>query len=310
MLSDRKSAPGHGGPVLLQSKPEHRIRDFEEFPAAQDRTRWMGGVLRFGPFEVNFERQELRKHGLRLKLEDKPFEILEELLREPGKLVSRDELCAKLWPDTFVSYEHCLNTAVNKLRSALGDTSISFRFVETIRRRGYRFVGALQDARPAPPSAPRWVLLVLPLRLTGSQRALESFADGLTEELSAELARIDPARLGVIAVTTARRYKNAECTIADIGQKAGADLVLEGGARRAGDRLRISVELVRSRGQLCLWSEIYEGTLADPFACQAEIAGAVAAAIAKELDLRAAGTPLQRFRGPIAVSSELARKLS
>ncbi|SRR6266852_1223509 len=101
-------------------------------------------VVRFGAFEVAFESRELRKHGMRIQLEEKPFLILELLIENAGQVVKRKALCEKLWPDTHVAFDHSLNTAVNKLRSVLGDLAQSPRFIETRPRLGYRFVAPVE----------------------------------------------------------------------------------------------------------------------------------------------------------------------
>src|SRR5215468_12708357 len=100
-------------------------------------------VIRFATFEVDLQAQELRKAGLRLKLSGQPFQVLVVLLEQPGAAVTREELQKRLWPDTFVDVDHNLNTAINKIREALGDSSENPRFVETLPRRGYRFIGAI-----------------------------------------------------------------------------------------------------------------------------------------------------------------------
>jgi cholera toxin transcriptional activator len=101
-------------------------------------------LVRFGAFEVSFETRELRKHGMRIQLEEKPFQILEMLIESAGELVRRKTLCEKLWPDTYVAFDHSLNTAVNKLRSVLGDLAQSPRFVKTRPRLGYCFVATVE----------------------------------------------------------------------------------------------------------------------------------------------------------------------
>jgi DNA-binding winged helix-turn-helix (wHTH) protein len=109
-------------------------------------------LVRFGAFEVSFELRELRKHGMRIQLEEKPFQILETLIESAGQVVRRKTLCEKLWPDTYVAFDHSLNTAVNKLRNVLGDLAQCPRFIETRPRLGYRFVAPverLNDGRPA-----------------------------------------------------------------------------------------------------------------------------------------------------------------
>jgi cholera toxin transcriptional activator len=99
------------------------------------------GLLRFGVFEVDLSAGELRKNGARLRLQEQPFQVLAVLLENAGRVVTREDLRQKIWPaDTFVDFDHSLNTAVNKIREALGDSASSPRFVETLARRGYRFI--------------------------------------------------------------------------------------------------------------------------------------------------------------------------
>ena len=98
-------------------------------------------VIRFGTFELDVRAGELRKRGVKIGLQEQPLRILEMLLAHPGQLVTREELRSRLWPsDTFVDFDHGLNKAINKLREALGDSAESPRFVETLAKRGYRFI--------------------------------------------------------------------------------------------------------------------------------------------------------------------------
>ncbi|HTD22968.1 MAG TPA: winged helix-turn-helix domain-containing protein [Terriglobales bacterium] len=127
-------------------------------------------IVRFAVYEANLRTGELRKHGNRMRLQEQPFQVLALLLEKPGELVTREELRQKLWPaDTFVDFDHSLNTAINKLRETLGDSSSAPRFIETLPRRGYRFIapvtvedrtttaeqvsnnGLLQSAQPVSP---------------------------------------------------------------------------------------------------------------------------------------------------------------
>src|ERR671911_1132706 len=112
-----------------------------------------GQRLRFGAFELDVRSRELRKDGVCIRLQEQPFEILRLMLERPGDVVTRDELRQRLWPDgTFVDFEHSLNAAVKRLRSALGDDADNPRYVETIPRRGYRFVAG-QDESEEPGTA-------------------------------------------------------------------------------------------------------------------------------------------------------------
>ena len=107
--------------------------------------------VHFGAFEANLRSGELRKHGLKIKLQDQPFQVLALLLERPGEVVTREELRNKLWPaDTFVDFDVGLNTAIKRLREALSDTAESPRYVETLPRRGYRFIASVEDATPLP----------------------------------------------------------------------------------------------------------------------------------------------------------------
>lgn len=99
-------------------------------------------IVRFGPFEVDLRSGELRKGGVRVSLQDQPFRVLVRLLDRPAELVTREELRQQLWPaDTFVDFEHGLNAAIKRLRDTLGDSADTPRFIETLPRRGYRFIG-------------------------------------------------------------------------------------------------------------------------------------------------------------------------
>jgi len=120
--------------------------------------------IRFATFEVDLQAQELRKGGLRLKLSGQPFQVLAILLEQPGVVVTREELQKRLWPDTFVDVDHNLNTAINKIREMLGDSAENPRFVETLPRRGYRFIAPVEDNLHAQPSGPSGVGTQLPQR--------------------------------------------------------------------------------------------------------------------------------------------------
>jgi DNA-binding winged helix-turn-helix (wHTH) protein len=111
-------------------------------------------LLRFGVFEVDLAAGELRKNGARIRLQEQPFQVLAALLANAGQVVTRDDLRQKIWPaDTFVDFDHSLNTAINKIREALGDSASSPRFVETLARRGYRFIASV-DSAALPQNAP------------------------------------------------------------------------------------------------------------------------------------------------------------
>lgn len=112
-------------------------------------------TFRFGLYEADVASGELRKNGSKLRVQEQPFQVLLALLERPGEVVTREELRQRLWPaDTFVDFDHSLNTAINKLRDALGDTASNPRFIETLARRGYRFIAPVQTEGPPEPPAP------------------------------------------------------------------------------------------------------------------------------------------------------------
>ena len=111
-------------------------------------------IVRFGVFEFDQRAGELRKHGLRIKLQGQPMDVLVILLERPGEVVTRDELQKRLWAaDTYVDFEHSLNAAIKRLRAALGDSAEAPRFVETLPRRGYRFIAPLSQPAASVPQA-------------------------------------------------------------------------------------------------------------------------------------------------------------
>jgi len=120
-------------------------------------------VLRFGNFELDLRSRELRKHGMRIRLETKLFQILEMLIASPGQVVGRAELFERLWPDTHVEFERGLNTAVNKLRDLLGDSAQNPRFVETLPRKGYRFIAPVTRSPETRAATTERMISVLPI---------------------------------------------------------------------------------------------------------------------------------------------------
>ena len=124
-------------------------------------------IIRFAQFEVDQKKLELRKHGIRIKLQEQPFKILLALLEAPGEIVTRDQLRERIWGgDTFVDFDHGLSAAVNRLRAALGDSAENPRYIETVARRGYRFIASIETApTPEPPAPPpsksKWIKVAL-----------------------------------------------------------------------------------------------------------------------------------------------------
>ena len=150
--------------------------------------------IRFGAFEVNLHSGELHQQGQKVKLQEQPFQVLVALLQRPGELVTREELRTKLWPaDTFVDFDHSLNAAVKRLRDALGDSADAPVFVETLARRGYRFIGSIDDS-PAPGET---AIVVAPERghaLSSRLWIAAAFVSFIAVGVSVFLARRLPSR--------------------------------------------------------------------------------------------------------------------
>jgi len=276
-------------------------------------------LLRFAVFELDLEKGELRRDGALIRLQPQPFKVLALLAGRAGEVVTREELERELWGDgTFVDFERGLNSCMLLVRGALGDDAQSPRFVRTVPKRGYQFVAPVERVGVVPPepvfngrpsrlrtaaavaasflalaaivaavqatrrnaSPPRSVLAVLPFESLGpAGEEGDYFADGLTEELITRLGSRDPAALGVIARTSVMRFKGKRQPVKEVGRELGADLVLEGSVRRAGDRLRVTAQLIRARDETHLWAQTYDRAPGDAIAVQEDVANAVAAAL-------------------------------
>ena len=250
-----------------------------------------GGIVRFGTFELDVRTGELRKRGYRIALQEQPLRILLALLDRPGEIVSREELCSQLWPHgTFVDFEHSLNAAVRRLRVALGDDAGVPRFVETIHKRGYRFLALntlpLSMDRQAASSAPfahlvrtRARLAVLPCG------PCDGFTEGLTDEAMTQLTQACPQHIGVLARASVERARRNGGSAAEIGSVLGADYLVEGQVRRDGERVRVTAQLIESQQETHLWARTFERLIVDTLSVQTEIAGEIARAVADALSV-------------------------
>lgn len=266
-------------------------------------------MYRFGVFELDPGTGELRRSGVRIHVQDQPARILEALLERPGELVTREELRTRIWGDTFVDYDRALNTAIRKLRDALNDSAEAPRYIETIPKRGYRFVAPVDagraSARPEEPPprrgglkpALRWLLIAIPVlvtvflflrpekpaydslavlpfaNLTGTP-ANEYVADGLTDSVISDLAHIPELR--VISRTSAMHYKNTRKALPDIAKELEVGALVEGSLVRFGDRARVEVKLIDAGRDALLWSAQYERGAGELDALQHDVAAALA----------------------------------
>jgi TolB-like protein/DNA-binding winged helix-turn-helix (wHTH) protein/tetratricopeptide (TPR) repeat protein len=297
------------------------------------------GRYQFGVFELAADEGELRKHGVRIKLQEQPFRILALLVEHPGEVVTREELRQNIWgQDIYVDFDHSLNISVNKLREALGDSASNPRFIETVPKRGYRFLAPVRPIAanvgvspvlpgtdplsPAPgtqavavknsrswywlawgtaavailvimglwfhqkretASSPRRVMLaVLPFENLSPEQQEGMFVTGLHDELIAQLGRLHPTQLGVIARTSVLQYAHSPKPIDQVGKELNVDYVLEGTVRRVGDHFRVVADLVKVSDQTQLWAETYEPTMGDMLAMQEDVASRVSQAVSVE----------------------------
>ncbi|MBZ5599437.1 MAG: winged helix-turn-helix domain-containing protein [Acidobacteriia bacterium] len=235
----------------------------------------MPNIVRFDHFEVDLSAGQLSKRGLKISLREKSFQMLEALLEHPGQVVTREDLRRRLWhEEVFVDFDNNLNTAIARLREALGDSADHPRFIETLPKRGYRFlanVSELPRAREVTP-AKRGKLVVLPLVNLSGDPAEEYFSDAMTDEIITEFARLAPQQLAVIARTTAMHYKGSQKDVTRIGRELGVDYVVEGGVRRLNGRVGINAQLIQVSDQTHLFAKKYDAALDDIFNMQRHVA--------------------------------------
>jgi TolB-like protein/DNA-binding winged helix-turn-helix (wHTH) protein/Tfp pilus assembly protein PilF len=294
-------------------------------------------IITFADFEVKLGSGELCRKGVRIRLPDQSFRILAMLLERPGELVTREEIRKRLWPgDTFVDFDHGLNNAVNRLREALHDSAANPLFIETLPRRGYRFIGAIDqrqgdglngiaeapglqkhDTHPVEISSPRrtlsyiWIpaglltilmvsltaskfltnkslhsnpihsLAVLPLENLSGDPAQDYLADGISDALITQLARIGSLR--VISRTSVVGYKGTRKPLGQIARELNVDAVVEGSVVRSGNRVSVNAQLIQAVPERHLWANDYERNVADIVEFQNDLARAIAGEIQIQL---------------------------
>lgn len=272
--------------------------------------------VRFGVFELDLRSRELRQQGSKVTLQDQPFQVLALLIERAGEVVTREDLRAALWPaDTFVDFEDGLNTAVKKIRTALGDSADHPQFVETLPRRGYRFIAPVEhpatqtgrdEGGDVPAEAPARAagqnsissVAVLPLLNLSGDPAQEYFADGMTEALTTNLAQIRALR--VISRTSAMKYKHTSKSMPEIGRELNVEGVVEGAVSRSHDHVRVTAQLIHALADAHLWAKTYEREIHDVLFLQSE----VALAIATEVHIRLTSSEKARLSRSRSVKPE------
>src|SRR5271165_6569901 len=289
--------------------------------------------LRFDGFELDVRAGELRKNGVRLRLRGQPLQVLEILLERAGDVVTREELQARIWPaDTFVDFDHSLHNAIARVREALGESAETPRYIETLPRRGYRYIGPAEGlqtlllaaetvnrtSQPVAPTTPperktgRLVLVlcalftlglvtwtmwghvhakaavppihsiaVLPLDNLSGDPSEEFFADGMTDQLITDLAKVGSLR--VISRTSVMQYKGAKQSLPEIARELNVDAIVEGSVIRSGQRVRVTSQLLQGSTDQHLWAETYDSDRGDVLKLQGEVADAIARQVRAQL---------------------------
>lgn len=307
-------------------------------------------MVRFGVFEADFRAGELRKSGVKVRIQDLPFRALAVLLSHPHEVVTRDELRQALWPDgVFVDFDRGISSAIKRLRDTLGDAADNPVFIETVERHGYRWIGPVSIVEPLPapdshsngvlparvgesanasqvlPLPKRWTIpvrwalpvailtvlvaasavfasfrwnsgafrpgsvhsiAVLPLTNLSGDPSQDYLADGMTDELTTDLARISSLR--VVSRTSAQQYRNSNKSLPTIAHELDVDAVVEGSVRKEGDVISVNVQLIDARNDRHLWADVLRRNLGGASAMQDELTEAIAHQVGVQL------TPLEK----------------
>ena len=226
------------------------------------------GRVSFGAFELDLDTGELRKSGRILKLQPQPARVLCLLVSQAGNLVSREDLRRRLWGEsTFVDYDVGVDYCVNRIRSVLCDKARAPRYVETLPRRGYRFIAPVERQKPfAEPT-----LAVLPFANLNGDSAREYFADGVTDALITELARIQVVR--VISRQSIIHLKGSSRKLDEIARDLGVDGVVEGAVLHEGNRVRVTAQLILMEPERHAWAQSYDCDMSAILTTQRDAAG-------------------------------------
>jgi TolB-like protein/class 3 adenylate cyclase/Tfp pilus assembly protein PilF len=256
----------------------------------------VAGNLRFDDFELDLARFQLREAGAPVPVEPQVFDLLVFLARNRDRTVTRDEVFAAIWGDRIVS-DAALSSQIKAARRALGDDGASQRMIATVHGRGFRFIPevavAPTDEAAAEPGnrveaalsaiRQRPSVAVLPFANQNRDPAEDYLADGITEDVTTALAK--NRWLTVIARNPAFAFRNSSDSLRTIGKKLDADYLVTGSLRKAGDRFRVTIQVVDAESEHSVWSERFDSSAADIFDLQDEISELVAARLEAELGL-------------------------
>jgi TolB-like protein len=259
----------------------------------------MASILAFGPFTLDPASGQLRRHGRRIRLPPQPFQVLALLASRPGEVVTQEELRREVWGEqTFVEFDLGLYYCIGRIRAVLGDEGRAPRYIETLPRRGYRFVMPVD--RLAPPGGAS--VAILPFDNLNRVEELEYFADGVTDALITELG-MQPG-LRVISRQSVLRFKRSEETLAEIARHLDVDHLVEGSVLHDAGRVRVSAQLVQAVPERHLWARSVEADAGDVIALQRGIVQS----IVREITAILAPDAVVRPAGGIAASGAALEK--
>jgi TolB-like protein len=251
-------------------------------------------VYFFEDFTLDTARRELRQAGRIVALQPKAFDLLEYLISNRDRVVSKDDLIEEVWGGRIVS-ESALTTRINAARAAVGDTGEDQRLIRTFPRKGIRFVGTVREEQSAQPlietsertstqlALPeRPSIAVLPFANMGNDLEQEYFADGMVEEIITGLSRL--RWLFVIARNSSFSYKGRSVDVKRVSRELGVRYLLEGSVRKAGNRVRIVGQLIDAVTGTHLWADHFDGTLENIFDLQDQVTAKVVSAIAPKME--------------------------
>jgi len=243
-------------------------------------------------FSVDTDRRELRRRGELCSVEPQVFDLLEYLLRNRDRVVSRDDMLSAVWNGRIVS-EATLASRINAARTAIGDNGQDQRLIKTIPRRGVRFVGILhaqekpanrppEESVPNPLSPSKPSIAVLPFTNMSDDTLQDYFADGIVEEIITALSRF--SSLFVIARNSSFTYKGRAVDVKQVGRELGVRYVLEGSVRKSGQRLRITGQLIDASTGAHIWADRFDGAFEDIFDLQDQVTASVVASISPKIE--------------------------
>src|SRR5215813_7690305 len=250
--------------------------------------------LSFGPYQLDSAHGQLWRGKQAVKLTPKALAVLRHLVERPGQVVTKEELFGAAWPDTVVS-EAALTYCIRELRHALRDDARIPRYIETVHRRGFRFIAPLspQNSAPRTPSPPvlplpdKPSIVVLPFVNMSHDPGQEYFSDGLTDVLTGDLSQI--SNLFVISRNSAFTYKGKAVKVQDVGREMGVRYVLEGSVLRAEGQVRITAQLIEATTGYHLWSERYDRPLQDILRLQDEVVRKIVTTLGLQLSVQEQG---------------------